>query len=108
MKLSLDSLDLKIIEQFYKLKKDEEVDLPDMIKRILKINSKKIGDREYHLIQRRIFKMSESGIFKIGKNSHLKFELDLDKVFKQRFSFPTRRSTGFAILIDGKFQIFEL
>ena len=102
----LDSLDLQIIEKFHNLKKDEEKNLSDIVREILK--KEHIGNKEYNKIHRRILKMSKEGIFKIGKNGSMTFILDLNRTFIMRFSFPTRRSKGIAVLINDKYQIFEL
>lgn len=102
----MDEIDLKIIDKFYKLKRDQEKSLTDLCKIILE--KKEIKNREYNFIHRRILAMAEKKLFKIGTNSHVHFILDLDRVFIQRISFPTRRTKGIAILLDDKFQIFEL
>ena len=101
----IDSLDLQIIDEFYRLKKDEEKKFSGICRSILKC---KIGNKEYNKIYRRILCLEKQGVFKIGRNSKEHFILDSDKVFKQRFSFPTKRSTGLAILINKKYTVFEL
>lgn len=104
--MMLDKLDIEIIRNFYELKSKEEMDFPDMVKKILQC--KKAGNSEYNLINNRIKKLTRKNIFQIVQNSPTKFILNLDSVFQKKISFPTRRRKGLAVEIDGKFQIFEL
>jgi len=103
----LDALDFQIIERFHKIKVNEEKTLTEIIRQVLDIKGK-VGNKEYNFIWKRLVRMSNLGLFKIGRNCSTHFILDSDKVFKARFSFPTRRSSAIAVLIDGKYQVFEL
>src|SRR3990167_7542448 len=104
----IDKLDLNIIEEFYNLKKGEEKTLYQIGKIIFSKHKKPFKDSEYHLVKRRIEKMAKQNLFQIVQNSPTKFILNSDSVFIKKFTFPTRRARGMAVLIDGKYLLFEL
>lgn len=75
--MKIDSDDLKILKEFSNLKKNEKVSLWEMTKRIFK--NKKVYDREYNFVRRRILSMSEFGLFEVTRNSPLTFSFNDDK-----------------------------
>ena len=104
----IDKLDLQILEEFYSLKKGEEKTLYQIGKTIFSKQKKSFKDSEYHLIKRRIKKMAKQNLFQIVQNSPTKFILNLNSVFIKKFTFPTRRRKGMAVLVGGKYLLFEL
>lgn len=102
----IDKLDLDILQEFDKLKHNEERKLSEIVKRIFK---EKSGEKEYILVRRRIINMANNyGFFEIGRNSQTNFTLDSKKVYFRRFTMPTRRARAVALEVDGKWQVFEL
>ena len=99
-----DEIDFQILERFYKLKKNEESTTWKIMKSIFKNG----GNKENNIVKRRIEQMAKINLFKIEKNSPTTFVLDLNKIFFKKFSFPTRRSRGIAILVNDKYETFEL
>lgn len=103
-KMLLDTEDLKILREFSRIKKGRDRKLSEIVESIYKNH----GDREYHAVKRRIISMSKYGLFDIVKNSPTTFTLNQNNVFLKKFNFPTRESECIAVLIENKWNIFEI
>lgn len=101
----LDVLDLKIIREFCKLKKDEESSTWKIMKKIFAQG----WNSENSLIKLRIKKMSEKNIFKIKESKHSTTYLLNDSfVSYKNFKFPDGDRKGIAVFLDGKWIIFSV
>lgn len=95
--------DLKILKEFCKLGKNEEITSWKMMKRIFKNG----GGYEDTWIRQRILKMSELGLFKIEGNPK-NYILNSDKVFYKKCTFPNRRAYAISVFIENKWKVFEI
>lgn len=102
-----DEIDIKILLGFSKLKSGEECSSWEMMKRIYPRG----GDPEYLKVKRKIKRMSEMGLFKINGGQTKTYTLLEEYVRYKNFNFPDGNKKAiavFPVLIDKKWQIFEL
>lgn len=101
----LSDLDLKILIEFSKLKQNEESSTWEIMKKIFK---GECSSKNNMLIQYRIKKMAELNLFKINGDGIRTYTLKSDNVYYKNFKFPCGIKKGIAILIENKWEIFEL
>jgi len=108
--ISPDELDLKILEIFCRLKEDQFTTISKISKSTWRIMKKIFPNgREYenNKIKRRIERMANHKLFIVEGNPKT-YTLNSDKVCHKKFNFSTRKSFAIEILINGKFEVFEI
>lgn len=99
----LDQIDIKILTLFSKLKENEFFSTWGLMRKIFP----KGRDSEHMKIKRKIESMAKIGLFTIEGKPKI-YTLDSDKVYLKKISFPNRRNLAISLLVDGKWESFEL
>lgn len=99
-----DDDDFKIIRAFLKLDDGESRTGWKVMRSVFKKGGVKENNKVYYKLK----KMSDLGLFKITQNSPKTFILQKDKVFEKRFSISQKQIRCLCLLIDGKYQIFQI
>ena len=101
----LDEIDIKILQEFDKLK-DKEVSTWYIMKKIFPRGM----DKQNQLIKSRMIKMEKIGLFLITKNSPKNFSMISENVIFKNFKFPRRKeeSPSLWVNINNYWECFEL
>lgn len=100
----LDYDDLNILKEFRKLREGESTTSWKIMKKIYPGGK----ERENNNINRKIKKMSSYGFFHIEHNSPTQYILIKDVVKIKAFVINGKKYDGIALLINNKWQIFEI
>ena len=100
----LDYDDLTILKEFRKLKEGESTTTWKIMKNIYQGGK----ERENNRVNRKIKKMSSYGFFYVQGNDPALYTLIKDIVKIKKFVINNKTYDGIALMINGKWQIFEI
>jgi len=65
-------------------------------------------NEENSIIKNKIIRMSKFGLFKINGEKIRTYTMDSNKVFYRVFNFPCGKKKGIAVLLNCRWEIYEL
>lgn len=97
-----DDEDIRILKHFLKL------DKPKTGWEVMRFLCKKGNTGDNNRIYYKLKRMSKLGLFSMTKNSPMTFIINTNNVFQKRILIRTKKKECLFLLIDGKYQIFEV
>lgn len=101
----LTDIDIKILLEFLKLKKDEHTTTWKIMRKLFRGGREK----EHRLIERRIDRLAGFGLIEI-KGKPKECFLEIDKVYFKKIKFKNRKKEGncICVLMNKGWEVFEL